>query len=139
MDYRRVFVDSDVILDLFLKREPFFKFSQTLFNSSERNYLKLYTSTLIIANVHYFVSKALKDKSLAKSHIKLLIELISVISVTAEHIQTAVNSSGNDFEDAIQISVAETSKADFIITRNTKDYKHSAIPVLTAEQFLRTL
>ena len=45
----------------------------------------------------------------------------------------------NDFEDNIQIHAAQKNSCDYIITRNIKDYKHSAIPVLTAEQFLETL
>ena len=139
MASKKIFVDSDIILDLLLKRDPFFRFSQTLLNSAEKHSLTLCTSTLVIANVHYFLSKSVKDKDIARLHIKLLTEVIGILSVTAEDVQAAIISSGNDFEDAIQISVAEKAKADFIITRNTKDYKHSAIPVLTAEQFLRTL
>jgi hypothetical protein len=50
-----------------------------------------------------------------------------------------VDSSFADFEDAVQYYAAISAKADAIITRNTKDYKHASIPVLTAEQFLKTL
>ncbi|MDT3404167.1 PIN domain-containing protein [Mucilaginibacter terrae] len=140
MASKKVFVDSDIILDLLLKREPFFRFSQTLLNAADKYSFTLYTSTLVIANVHYFLNKSLKDKATARLHIKLLAEIIAILSVvTAEDIDFAINSNNNDFEDAIQISVAENAKADIIITRNTKDYKHSTIPVLTAEQFLRTL
>lgn len=138
MASKKVFVDSDIILDLLLKRDPFFRFSQTLLNSVDKHDLKLYTSTLVIANVHYFLSKSLKDKTIARLQIKLLTEIIGILPVMAEDVQAAIDSSNNDFEDAIQISVAENAKANFIITRNTKDYKYSTIPVLTAEQFLRT-
>lgn len=139
MASKKVFVDSDIVLDLLLKREPFFRFSQTLLNVADKYGFTLCTSTLVIANVHYFLNKSLKDKTIARLHIKLLTEIITILSVTAEDVDAAINSNNNDFEDAIQISVAENAKTDFIIIRNTKDYKHSAIQVLTAEQFLRTI
>jgi len=94
---------------------------------------------MVIANVHYFLSKSLRDKSIAKKQIELLTHFISILPVGNEDIQAAINSSGNDFEDSIQIHVAQKHNCDYIITRNTKDYKHADIPALTAEQFLQTL
>ena len=139
MAFKNLFVDSDVILDLLLERQPFYKFSQTLLNSSNQGECYLCTSALVIANVHYFLSKSLKDKSIAKQQIKLLSHFISILPVGLEDIQAAIDSLGNDFEESIQIHVAQKHKADYIITRNTKDYTHSEISVLTAEQFLNTL
>ena len=139
MAFKSLFVDSDVILDLFLERQPFYKFSQTLLNSLNQENYQLYTSALIIANVHYFLSKSLSDKSMAKQKIKLLTHFINILSVGIEDIQAAINSTGNDFEDSIQIHIAQKHNCNAIITRNVKDYKHSTIPVLTAEQFLQTL
>jgi len=139
MAFKNLFVDSDVILDLFLERQSFYQFSQTLLNSSNQGECSLYTSALVIANVHYFLSKSLRDKSVAKKQIELLTHFINILPVGLEDIRAAISSSGNDFEDSIQINVAQINNCDYIITRNIKDYTHSAIPVLTAEQFLNTL
>jgi predicted nucleic acid-binding protein len=139
MAFKRLFIDSDVILDLFLERQPFYKFSQTLLNWSTQDNYSLCTSALVIANVYYFLNKASKDSNLSKQKIELLTHFISILPVGFEDILAAIHSTGNDFEDSIQIHVAQNHNCDAIITRNTKDYKHSAIPVLTAEQFLHTL
>ena len=65
--------------------------------------------------------------------------ITSIIEVGELIIDSALKSRLNDFEDAVQYYTAKSAKADFIITRNIKDYKQSTIPVFTAEQFLRTL
>lgn len=65
--------------------------------------------------------------------------IISIVEVDETIIDLALQSDFIDFEDAVQYFAAKSVNADFIITRNIKDYKNSAIPVLTAEQFLNTL
>lgn len=136
---KSAFVDSDILLDLFLKREPFFRYSQDLLLLSQKKELLIYTSTLVVANIHYLLAKALKNKTIARQHVKLLTTLINVLPVDNGDIQAALNGTIADFEDAIQYNVAQKHNCGIIITRNIKDYKLSAIPVLTAEQYLQTL
>jgi len=66
-------------------------------------------------------------------------EKLSIVTENDTLIHEALKSPFNDFEDAVQYYAAVTANADYIITRNTKDYKHADIPALTAEQFLQTL
>lgn len=66
-------------------------------------------------------------------------DIFDILSLEADNIQHALQSTFTDFEDAVQYDIAKNNDCDTIITRNIKDYKHSAIPVLTAEQFLRTV
>lgn len=137
MDYKKIFIDSDIILDVFLQRSPFFKYSQVLLNISNPE-LKLTTSTLVIANVHYFIKKY-TNKNTAKLLIKEFLDIFEILSFEREHILSAVNSDHTDLEDSFQYYIAIQNNCDAIITRNIKDYKHATIPVLTAEQFLRTI
>jgi predicted nucleic acid-binding protein len=138
MTYKNAFVDSDVLLDLLFKREPFFAFSQTLLTKSKNKIIKINTSALIIANVHYIVAKHI-GKELAKESIRSLIDKINVLPFDIDAINLAINSDFPDLEDAIQHYIAQKHQCDAIISRNLKHYKRSHLPVLTTEQFLRTL
>ena len=138
MAYKSLFLDSDVILDMLLSREPFSAYTQLLLAESINKNYKLNTSPLIIANINYILSKKMSS-SAARENIKTIVNLIYVLSFDGDIIELALNSTFTDFEDSIQYYIAERYKCDVIITRNIKDYKQSLIPVLTPEQFLRTL
>jgi predicted nucleic acid-binding protein len=132
-----VFLDSDIILDGLLRRVPFYLPAINLLELAHDKRIKIFTSSVAFINVNYFLSKA-------KIHnrIEILIQLKSVINIAEVNdtvIDQALSSKFTDFEDAVQYYTAVSANADFIITRNTKDYTYSAIPVLTAEQFLQTL
>jgi len=138
MAYKHLFVDSDVLLDLALLREPFYPYIQLLLHEGEKQNVKLSTSGLIIANMNYILSKQLGAVT-AREALKALRALVNVLSLDGEIIDLALTSNFTDFEDAIQYYIARKNNCDAIITRNIKDYKNSTIPVLTAEQFLNTL
>ncbi|MDB5136682.1 MAG: PilT protein [Mucilaginibacter sp.] len=138
MTYKKIFVDSDILLDLLLKRDSFFDHSQKLLKKSQEKTIKLYTSTLILANVHYLIAKGTNKKT-AKDSIKILMGLLNVLSFDPDNISSAINSEHVDFEDTIQFYIAEKHQCDLIISRNIKHYKKFDLPVLTTEQFLSTL
>ena len=138
MAYKHLFLDSDVLLDWLLKSEPFASYTQTVINESTRQNFKVSTSTLVIANINYILSKR-TTVSNARQNINRLVNLINILPFEADIIISALDSTFVDFEDSIQHQIALKYNCEVIITRNIKDYKHSNIPVLTAEQFLRTL
>jgi predicted nucleic acid-binding protein len=134
---KRLFFDSDVMLDITLMREPFCLPAINLIELCYQNRFEAYTSSVAFVNTNYFL-----DKFAAATRLQSLQRLrsaISIIEVNEKTIDLALNSDFTDFEDAIQFYAASHAGIDVIITRNTKDYKESTIPVLTAEQFLRTL
>lgn len=138
MAYKHLFIDSDVLLDMLLNREPFFGYTQLLLLESGIRKTKLSTSALVIANINYILSKKIGALA-AKESIKKLIKLIHVLSFESDIVDSALTSTFIDFEDAIQCCIAEKYKCEAIITRNTRHYKQSALPVFTAEQFLNAL
>ena len=138
MAYKRLFIDSDVLLDTFLKREPFHSYAQILLMECEKRNIQLSTSALVIANVYYFLSKSL-GAATSKKKIQELIKIVKVLSVESDIIDFALDSGFSDFEDAIQYLIAKRYNCDGIITRNIKDYRNSDIPVFKPEQFLYTL
>jgi predicted nucleic acid-binding protein len=138
MAYKHLFIDSDIILDMLVDRQPFSIYAEMLLEERKLSGITLSTSTLIIANINYILTKTI-GKQGAKEGVKRILKLLEIFPFEKDAIESALNGSFTDFEDAIENYIALKHNADAIITRNTKDYKESTIPVLTAEQFLRTL
>ena len=133
----KIFVDTDVILDLLARRIPHFHFSAVLFTFAEMKKLELYTTPLIIANTFYILRKQLGNDS-AKNALRKLRILLHLIDSTESVIDKALNSDFSDFEDAIQYYTALEYQIPVILTRNIRDYKKASIVVQTPESYLVT-
>jgi predicted nucleic acid-binding protein len=133
----KVFVDSDVILDLLAQRIPHFHFSALLFTFADMKKLELYTSPTVFCNVFYILRKELGIEK-AKSALRKLRLLIKIIDSSEKTIDCALNSEFSDFEDAIQCYTAQNHQISIIVTRNVKDYKTAGIIVQNPETFLCT-
>lgn len=134
----KLFIDSDIVLDVFAKRASFYKHSAKLLTLIENKTVLGYASPLVFANIHYILRK-LKSKDDALQNLRKLRIIMGVFSMEEKHIDQALNSQFTDFEDALQYYAAKDCKIDFIITRNKKDYKHSSITVCTPEEYLAIL
>ena len=133
----KVFVDTDVILDLLAKRVPFFHFSAVLFTFAEMKKLELYTSPLVLANTFYILRKQLGNNE-ARNALRKLRILLHVVDSSESIIDKALNSDFTDFEDAIQYYTALEHEITVILTRNLRDYKNASVIVQTPEAFLVT-
>lgn len=134
----KVFLDSDVILDYFYLRKPFFKSATKLIDLCANKKIKGLTSPIIIANLYYILRKNAKhDYVLTK--IKELLEFICVLEMNQKIVLEALNSDFKDFEYALQNYAVENTEIKIIITRNVKDYKKSKLSVYTPNSFLKTL
>lgn len=130
-----VFIDSDVILDVFAHRKPFFIESAKILSLCERHEIQGYTTALVFANIHYLLNKMM-SREITENHLRKLRIILDIIPLNRKHVDMALNSQFTDFEDALQHFSAEDQSIDRIITRNISDYKHSSIPVSTPEEFL---
>jgi predicted nucleic acid-binding protein len=131
-----VFVDTNIIIDLLAKREPFYKDAQELFTLSDKKIIQLYISSLSFANAYYSIIKHHKEID-AKKYLAKFKVLVKVLPLDDKAIELALASNFNDFEDGLQYYIAIANDADIIITRNKKDFKNSEIPVLTAGEYIR--
>ena len=132
----KVFVDTDIVLDLLSNREPFYIHSANLFSAADKNEIKLYVSSLSFANLNYILSKQYSADQSRKKLLKFK-TLVTVLSVTDKVIDLSLSSDFKDFEDGIQYFTATENNIKTLLTRNLKDYKSAQISVLTAEQFLK--
>ncbi len=131
----KVFVDTDIILDLLSEREPFYVHSATLFSRADKGEIKLFVSSLSFANLNYILSRQYSADQARKKLLKFK-TLVTVLAVNAKIIDLALSSNFKDFEDGIQYFTSIENSIKIILTRNLKDFKTSEIPVMTAEQFL---
>lgn len=134
----KIFIDSDVVIDFLVDREPFANNSSIIFGLADNKEIEIWASALCVSNVHYVIRKILGDKK-AKEVIKELLELIEIQAVSKNEIMEALNADFKDFEDSIQHSTACTIKGiEAIVTRNTKDYKKSKLAVFSPATYLKT-
>jgi predicted nucleic acid-binding protein len=130
-------MDSDVILDLILQREDHFEVAQHLFAQYQQGKSTLYTSSIVLANMHFIIRK-LHDVKFANSSILFVNKHFKIIDANNEDIESAIQSKFSDFEDGVQyFSALRSKKIDAFITRNVKDYKHAQLPVFTPKQWCK--
>jgi len=133
----RVFVDTDIILDLLANREPFYIYSASIFSMADNREIEINVSSLSFSNLNYILSRQFWSIQAKKKLLKFK-TLVTVLSVTDKVIDLALSSDFKDFEDAIQYFTATKNNIKTLLTRNLKDYKSAEIPVMTAEHFLKS-
>lgn len=134
----KVFVDTDIVLDLLSGREPHYQYAAELFSLADENSIQLYVSSLTFANVNYLLSKQVSAGQARKMLLKFK-TLIRVLAVHDKIIDLALASDFHDFEDAVQYHTAIENGISTLVTRNVKDFKKAKMAILTAQQFLNTL
>ena len=136
---KRVFVDTNILIDLLADRPPYSKFAVELFDRAEKDYVKLFTSSHSYATTHYLLKKFISETELRGALLSLL-DFIEIIPVDLTIIKKSLLSKHKDFEDAIQIFAANAvDNIDFIVTRNLKDFKDTGIIVLPPDELLNHL
>ena len=133
---KRVFLDTNVILDLLGKRMPFFYPIAKIATLAEQGKFTLVVSALSYSTVNYILEKH-ENHDVVMSKLRKF-KIISKISSLSELVvEKALNSDFEDFEDALQYFCALQLECDVLLTRNAKDFKNSVIPVMTADEFLK--
>lgn len=128
-------IDANILLDVLMNRQDFVKDSSMIWKLCETDQAKGYISALTFANLMYIMRKQLDPETIEK----LLVQLKFIFDFTdfgVSDLQRAAEMKWTDFEDAVQSATAERLHADFIITRNVKDFRSSKIMALTPTEFL---
>ncbi|QSZ27792.1 PIN domain-containing protein [Aceticella autotrophica] len=119
----KILIDTNVILDVLLKREPFAEDGYTIFKMADENVIKAYLAAFAVTDIYYFINKNLNHDICLKA-IKALFNIMNVASVTRQDIEKAMAiSEFNDLEDALQLQLLKKVKGNFIITRNEEFQK----------------
>ena len=132
----RVLVETDVILDVLQKREPFFTDSYRALRRALENDAECLISASAATDIFCVLRKSLGSAQQAKEHIDQLAQVVSFADVQGMDIHTALMRAMPDFEDAVVDAVAERSGASYILTRNIKDFTGSVVPAILPADFL---
>ncbi|MBK9508004.1 MAG: PIN domain-containing protein [Cytophagaceae bacterium] len=136
---KKIYLDTNIIIDLLIERVPFSKYAIQIFKKAEEQSIVLYTSSHSIATTHYILKKYIDEKKL-REILNDLIDLVNIVPVDLEILRSGLNSKYKDFEDSIQIYCANNIKdISFIVTRNIKDFKDSEITALPPEQAIELI
>ena len=131
-----IFVDANVIINVFNKEYPAFEFSARLLSLTEDKRFHFYTSSLSLAICWHFAEKKSGYK-VARNKIEMLLEHFRISDCGENEVIKAIsNKKADDFEDALQVYSALKSKCKFIVTNNLNDFHFSEIPVVTPHDFL---
>jgi predicted nucleic acid-binding protein len=131
----RILLDTNIILDIALKRKPHYSNSSKLFQLIDNTDLKAFLTANSITDIYYIIKKE-KENNIALEFIDNLIQIVDILDLNKEIIIKALQSGFQDFEDAIQSETSNLNKIDFIIIRNIKDFSKSEVKAITPKQLL---
>lgn len=134
----KLFLDTNVILDLIINRKPFFEDIAKIVTLYEERKCVLVTSSVSFVNCNYILGKNVKKEKVL-DNLKILRSFCSILEVSQTEIDISLNSNFNDFEDAVQHYCALKNNCNYIITRDSKDFKNSEIPAFTPTEFLASI
>jgi len=136
---KKIFVDTNIVIDLLSRREPFFEEAATLFSLADKKQIELTVSSLTIANTSYALLRQM-DSNKAKSILRKLRLIVKILPLDDKIVGLVLNDDTfSDFEDGLQYFTAIENGQELIITRNLKGFKNSKLPTLTAKQFIETI
>jgi len=131
----KIFVDTDICIDLLSGRKPFNSTAEKLFSLADKGKLRICVSSLSFANIDYVLRSQYSGTN-SRNIIAKFKTLVTVLSVDSKIIDLAIASDFSDFEDAIQYYCAMEHGLTIILTRNIKDYKKATIKVMLPETYL---
>ena len=134
----RILIDTNVILDILQKREPFFTDSYQALRKAIETDRECLVSASAATDIFYMLRKAFHSAQKAKDRIEQLSQIVTFADVQGVDIHTALMRSMPDFEDAVVDAAAERSGANCILTRNIKDFTGSFIPAITPTDFIQS-
>lgn len=131
----RILLDTNVVLDLLLNREPFSNEAVKIFSLVESKRLEAFLSATTITTVYYLISKSL-TKSQSDKVIEDLLQLFNVAQVNKDILLSSLKNNGKDFEDSVLYTSAKFANVDVIITRDKKGFTNSKVSVQEPKEFL---
>lgn len=133
---KHFFLDTNVLIDFLIDRKPFSMEAAQLFNYALNKKVNLYVAAVSYNNIYYILNRKYSHTKTINTLTELF-DLTEIIDVSKEIIKKSLHSDFKDFEDAIQYYSAKSfNKTDCIVTRDTKDFKTSSLPVFNVTEAL---
>lgn len=136
---KHIFIDTNVVIDFLADRQPFAMDAARLFDLAIDKKVRIHISAVSYNNIYYILRQSLTNNATIKL-LDELAEMTEITDVTSAIIRQSLKTDFKDYEDAIQYYCAlSISQINFIVTRNTKDFKKSTLPVLTPTEAIVSL
>lgn len=132
----KVLIDTDVILDFLFDRKPFSEDAAQILSWCENGKIQGFVTSIMLSNIYYLLRKTAKHEKVIEN-LKMLLNIVDVITTNKDTVLDALHSEFKDFEDALQnFSAQNSNEIKVIITRNSKDYKTSNLAVMEPETYI---
>lgn len=131
----KLLIDANILLDVLQNREPHVQASSVIWKLCETEQAKGYVSALTFANLVYIMRKELDPEKIHEVLQKLSL-IFEFADFTASDLSKAAELNWSDFEDAVQSVTAERVHADYIITRNVRDFAKSKVVAFTPTELI---
>lgn len=129
-------IDTNVVLDRILQRQPFFESADKIFKLAKNPDINLKISASAVTDIYYIAYRNLKNRELVRELFIEILKIVKILPVNEENIHNAFDLNWKDFEDAVQYSAAVANNIDAIITRNMKGFSQAEVKILTPEEML---
>jgi predicted nucleic acid-binding protein len=129
----KAYIDTNVYMDFLEEREDS-EIARLVMFFLEKKGVPIYVNDISIINIHYITRNTI-DRKIIEREIKKILNKHKLVSIDKEIIENSFDSEFKDFEDGVQYFCAKRAEADFILTRNKKDFQHSEINTLTPQEF----
>lgn len=129
-------IDTNIILDVLLEREPFFERSRTILTMCENKEIRGFISASTATDIFYLIRRALGSTDEAYDALGHILEIVKVLTVTNEDVTAAFLQRAKDFEDCLLATCAKSNKCDGIVTRNKKDFLSFGITLYAPEEII---
>lgn len=135
----KVLIDTNVILDALMKREPWVKQAAAVLMAVAEEKATGCITASTFTDLHYLLRKRLQDKDLTKQTLLDLLAVVDVLDVTGTDCERAFDLPMPDYEDALLAYCGKRHRVDCIVTRNEKHFENSPVKALSPEAFLAAL
>lgn len=135
----RALIDTCVIIDALQSRQPFAKDACTLFLAAANNQYIGCITAKSSTDIYYLMHRFTHNDKESRAVLTKLFMLFELIDTAGMDCKRAIPSEITDYEDAIMVESAIRTETDCIVTRNTKDFEKSELPVYTPGEFLKKL
>lgn len=132
---KRIFLDTNVILDYLLEREPFYYDALKLWAACEEGTVEGYVSALTVNNVHY-IAHRLKSETTAMIAVRGILSVFNVVPLDKELMKLAADFHDRDYEDDIQLQSAIRSGCTHLFTRDPTHFHTKALAIIPPSSFL---
>lgn len=133
----RILIDTCIIIDALQNREPFNHSAQEIFLLAANRRIDAFITAKSVTDIYYLMHRMTHSDKDTRDVLNRLFKLFDLADTAGTDCKYALSSDVSDYEDAVMIETAVRTQMDFIVTRNTKDYSKSVVPVLTPDELIQ--